>query len=320
MGYKLAGYQVTGANDIDHEMSEVYKTNHKPEHFHLKPIGELVEQLRMDGIPDHLDGLDLLDGSPPCSSFSTAGTREKDWAKGKRFREGQAHQILNDLFFDYLDLLEILEPRAFVAENVTGMFKGRAKGYAKEVVKRARSIGYKVQVFQINATSCGVPQIRERLFFIGTRDKREDLVLDLKSKVITQREACSDLDLDPADLAWAKIKHTSPIMDLWKRCRMGDSLATVHPRGSYFNTTKNNPNKPVKTITATAGTSLHGMEPRGFTWKELLRLGSFPDDYNLCEPRRAKWNDKAKYLVGMSVPPFMIRDLSRAILEQWLQP
>jgi len=319
MGYKLAGYEVIGANDIDPEMAQVYQTNHKPKHFYLKPIGELVEQFRRDGVPDYLSCLDLLDGSPPCSSFSTAGTREKDWTKKKRFREGQASQILNDLFFEYLNLLEILQPRTFVAENVTGMFKGKAKGYAKEVVKRAKAIGYKVQVFQINATACGVPQIRERLFFVGTKEEKADLVLELKSKMITQREACSDLTLDSDDLARAKIKETSPIMDLWKKTKMGEALSTVHPTQSFFSYKKNNPNKPAKTVTATAGTSLHGVEPRGFTWKELLRLGSFPDDYNLCEPRRAKWNDRAKYLVGMSVPPFMIRDLSLAIHEQWLK-
>ena len=93
MGYKIAGFQVIGANDIDPEMAEVYRANHNPEHYYLKPIGKLVEQFRSEGVPDHLRGLDILDGSPPCSSFSTAGNREKDWGRDKKFREGQAYQV-----------------------------------------------------------------------------------------------------------------------------------------------------------------------------------------------------------------------------------
>lgn len=319
MGYKLAGYEVLGANDIDPEMAQVYQTNHKPKHFYLKPIGELVEQFRRDGVPDYLSGLDLLDGSPPCSSFSTSGNRDSDWGKKKMFREGQAHQVLDDLFFDYLNLLEILQPRTFVAENVTGMFKGKAKGYAKQVVNRAKAIGYKVQVFQINATACGVPQIRERLFFVGTKEAKADLVLELKGKMMSQREACLGLILDDLDLESAKIKDGSEARALWMRTKMGQSLAKVHSKGSFFGHKKNHPNRPVNTLTGDAHTHLHGFEPRSFTWKEFLRLGSFPDDFNLCEPRRARWNKKAAYLVGMSVPPFMIRDLSRAIYDQWLQ-
>jgi DNA (cytosine-5)-methyltransferase 1 len=51
--------------------------------------------------------LDILDGSPPCSSFSMAGNREKDWGKEKKFREGQAEQVLDNLFFDFIDLQKI---------------------------------------------------------------------------------------------------------------------------------------------------------------------------------------------------------------------
>ena len=83
MGYKLAGYEVVGANDIDPEMAEVYQATHKPKHYYLKPIGQLVEQLREEGLPEHLQGLDILDGSPPCSSFSTSGNRERDWGKDR---------------------------------------------------------------------------------------------------------------------------------------------------------------------------------------------------------------------------------------------
>ena len=90
MGYKLAGFDVLGCNEIDPKMIEAYKTNHKPKYAYLEPIQSF--KLRND-LPKELYNLDILDGSPPCSSFSLSGNREKDWGKEKKFREGQADQV-----------------------------------------------------------------------------------------------------------------------------------------------------------------------------------------------------------------------------------
>jgi DNA (cytosine-5)-methyltransferase 1 len=78
MGYKLAGFDVIGHNDIDPKMVEVYKENHKPKYSFLESITTFAK--RKD-LPKELYELDILDGSPPCSSFSMAGNREKDWGK-----------------------------------------------------------------------------------------------------------------------------------------------------------------------------------------------------------------------------------------------
>ena len=89
MGYKLAGYDVIGCNEIDPKMMAAYVANHKPKYSFLEPIQTF--KLRQD-LPKELYKLDILDGSPPCSSFSMAGNREKDWGKEKKFREGQVKQ------------------------------------------------------------------------------------------------------------------------------------------------------------------------------------------------------------------------------------
>jgi DNA (cytosine-5)-methyltransferase 1 len=318
MGYKLAGYEVVGANDIDPEMAEVYKANHKPKHYYLMPIGQLVEKFRREGVPDHLRSLDILDGSPPCSSFSMGGVRDRDWGKNKKFREGQAKQVLDDLFFDYLNLLEIIQPRTFIAENVTGILIGKAKGYAKAIVQKAREIGYATQVLQVDASACGVPQSRRRVFFVGTKANRPRLLFRPNSKVVGQAEACSDLTLDPSDVKQSTLKAGSTLRKYWEATKVGKYFSDAHPNGSLYTWKRNDPAHPVGTIPASQMNQCHGLEPREFTWKELLRLGSFPDDFNLCEPKRLNFNRKATYLVGMSVPPFMIRDLSTAIYEQWL--
>ena len=90
MGYKRAGCEVIAANDIDPEMAWHYKLNIKPKHYFLCPIGDLMTA----ELPPELFELDILDGSPPCSTFSMAGSREKAWGKDKHFREGQAKQVL----------------------------------------------------------------------------------------------------------------------------------------------------------------------------------------------------------------------------------
>jgi DNA (cytosine-5)-methyltransferase 1 len=121
MGYKLAGFDVLGCNEIDPKMIEAYKTNHNPKYAYLEPIQTF--KTRKD-LPSELYNLDILDGSPPCSSFSMAGNREKDWGKEKKFKEGQAEQVLDTLFFDFIDLAKELQPKIVVAENVKGLLLG----------------------------------------------------------------------------------------------------------------------------------------------------------------------------------------------------
>lgn len=84
MGYKLAGFDVLGCNEIDPKMIEAYKANHNPKYAYLEPIQTF--KLRND-LPDELYQLDILDGSPPCSSFSMAGNREKDTPASEYWNE-----------------------------------------------------------------------------------------------------------------------------------------------------------------------------------------------------------------------------------------
>ena len=143
-GYKLAGFDVIGCNEIDPKMMAAYKANHNPKYAYLEPIQTF--KLR-DDLPQELYELDILDGSPPCSSFSMAGNREKDWGKEKKFREGQAEQVLDTLFFDFIDLAKKLQPKVVVAENVKGLLLGEAKKYVREIYAQFDEAGYYIQHF-----------------------------------------------------------------------------------------------------------------------------------------------------------------------------
>jgi DNA (cytosine-5)-methyltransferase 1 len=311
MGYKLAGFNVIGANDIDPEMRWHYEKNLNPKIFIEAPVKDLTT---MD-LPEDLFDLDVLDGSPPCSTFSMAGSREKAWGKEKHFREGQAVQVLDDLFFDFLDVAERLKPKVIVAENVKGMLAGQAKGYVHAVIQRLKEIGYKPQLFLVNSADCGVPQRRERVFFVASREDLDLPPLTYKPthKWITAGEACEDIQI----LTPQEIDHTSPSnLDLryWHLTAKGRNYSVtaqeIAGKNAYWNSVKLNDQTPAPTITAGDGLK-HWDECRALTYREVKRLGSFPDDY------QAKSDNIGKYMVGMSVPPKMMEPLARAIAEQW---
>lgn len=318
MGYKMAGYDVIGANDIDPQMEKVYKHNHDPKLFYICPIGELVH-MELD---ERLYNLDLFDGSPPCSTFSTAGSREKAWKKKKKFREGQAEQNLSDLFFDWIALLKKLQPKVAVAENVKGMLMGNAVSYTNLILKAIDEAGYDVQLFLLNGATMGLPQARERVFFVCRRKdlKLPPLNLEFNEKVTTYGNVKSQV----------KNPYGKPItnelyMKLWEHTRAGKNFALAHYemekenrkdnpnfQGSYFNSMKLSPNKPMPTITAARGGALYDYEKPCEVSDEIYTMaGSFPRDYQYLDI-------DPKYLVGMSVPPLMTYRVADEIYKQLL--
>jgi DNA (cytosine-5)-methyltransferase 1 len=312
MGYKLAGCDVIGANDVDAEMAYHYKLNHNPKYYYLCPIKDLITK----DLPDELFNLDILDGSPPCSSFSMAGNREKDWGKKKHFREGQSKQVLDDLFFDYLDLAERLNPKVCIAENVKGLIQGNAKGYVKLIMNRFNEIGYRCQLFLVNSADCGVPQKRERVFFIALRNDidKPKLVLAPKHKWISAGEATSDLQV----LTDEEIRDTKPpdcYTRLYHETKAGQDLSEAYLKRTgkrgYFAAKKLTENNPSFNLISQDQHFLHWSECRIFSYREWKRLGSFPDDY------QAKTDKIGKYMIGMSVPPKMAYEVAKAVIEQW---
>lgn len=316
MGYKRAGCEIIAANDIDPEMAWHYKRNLNPPNYFLCPIRDLLTA----DLPPELFKLDILDGSPPCSTFSMSGSREKAWGKDKHFREGQAKQVLSDLFFDYLDLVERLKPRVAIAENVKGMILGNAKGYTKMVMARFREIGYRPQLFLLNAADCGVPQRRERVFFVAIRDDIEALPLKLAPthRWIGPAESCVDIQ----NLTTKENEDTRHVSNTdliwWPKTKQGEQYADAVVRAGLkeklWNHKKLHALIPANSLTATHEMINHWDSPRTLTFREWKRLGSFPDDYH------AKTDKIGKYMIGMSVPPKMTEQVARAVIDQWLQP
>ena len=293
MGYKLAGFNHLGGVEIDPPIADVYKINHSPKHLYNMDIREFN---KLENLPTELYDLDILDGSPPCSTFSMAGSREKAWGKEKVFREGQKMQSLDDLVFVYCDTIIKLQPKVFLLENVKGIIQGNAKLYSKQIVKKMTDAGYNVQVFCLNAASMGVPQKRERVFFIGFKNelKFPKLKLEFNEKQI----ALSNIG----------IKNKRIIAATGERY----ALKGLRPTGSS-NT------DAAYTITATGNSvdycdkiiNESFVNPKVYNNLEVIQIGSYPLDYNFngIEP---------KYLIGMSVPPVMTAQIANQIKLQWL--
>ena len=321
MGYKLAGFDVIGMNEIDKKMAECYVENHNPKYSFVEDIRVFKER---NDLPEELYNLDILDGSPPCSSFSMAGNREKDWGKEKKFREGQSEQVLDTLFFDFIDLAKKLQPKIVIAENVKGILLGEAKEYVKKILSDFDNAGYVVKEVLLNAMRMGVPQKRERVFFIGIRKDLVELLpsndailfddfpllnLVFFESLITFEYVYEDFDdkqyvIPPSYLeAWNLRQYG----DLDLSCTMGREFNRPN---SFFSSNYIYKNKVPNTITGGEKNILFD-EPRGFNKNELCKIGSFPLDYNFL-------TSKPAYLIGMSVPPVMMAQIASRISEQWL--
>ena len=303
MGYKRAGYRVVGNCEIDPRIAEVYDANLHPPRSYVMDIRQFNA---LEDLPDELYDLDVLDGSPPCSTFSEIGDREKAWGVEKQFAEGQTRQRLDDLFFVFLDTVAKLRPRAFVAENVKGLLVGNARGYVNEIVAKSRALGYDVQIFKLNAAFMGVPQRRERVFFIGNRMGWPRLELSFGEEPVTFGEVRSREGGRPIPPS---------VMELMPYHRPSDpdlGNAAIRKLGykKLFSWRVAYDNKVAKTLTADECMS-RAVDNTMLSVEDLRNISSFPQDYDFGK-------SSPNFICGMSVPPSMMANIAREIRDQWL--
>lgn len=307
MGYKLAGYDVLGGVEIDPEMMGIYRANHNPKYSYLMGVQDF-KKIPNSELPSELFDLDILDGSPPCSSFSMSGVREKKWSKETKFREGQAVQVLDDLFFHFIDVAKKIRPKIVIAENVKGLITGNAKGYVKEIFAAFKAAGYVSQLFLLNASRMGVPQRRERTFFIASQ-------LDLGMPRIKMEFSENEITVAQAlrgITSKGKDRSDSPNLKYYMQCKPGESFSKHHPKGSLFNFCKIPINSPAMTITGSSHNTFHYETMRQLSRHEFFALQTFPQDYAI------NGDKQAGYICGMSVPPFMMQRIADQIERQWL--
>ncbi len=158
-GVELAGFDIRVAVELDKFACQTYRHN-----FPKVPLyeGDAVNFL---ATPDEnhrkryrLDDVDLVFGGPPCQGYSQIGTRD-------------LNDDRNRLYEEYARVVETLRPRVFLMENVPNLLM-MAKGHFRDLIlKHFAKIGYRnVTFLKVSADDYGVPQTRQRVFFVGTRD------------------------------------------------------------------------------------------------------------------------------------------------------
>lgn len=311
MGYKLAGYNHLGGVEIDKRMQKLYVANHNPKHFYLEDIRQFNK--RTD-LPKELYDLDILDGSPPCSTFSMSGKREKGWGVEKKFKEGQKLQTLDDLVYVYCDTIEKLRPKVAILENVCGIVAGKAKGYTIGIYERLEKAGYTVQIFQLNAATMGVPQARERVFFIARRNdlKLQNLKLEFNDKPIYFASVVDKNSTTHKPL-WPSVQVRLPFVEKGdQNLKFADAkYRNKSTYNAFFSTAILYDDVVAPTLTSN-GTTVYYNEKRNLNDIEYRRMSTFPVDYDFCETN-------VRYVCGMSVPPLMIARIAEQIRLQWFK-
>lgn len=296
LGYSMAGFRELLAVEWDNNAVETFKLNFSEVPVYYGDICKLSieECLQLAGIKP--GELDILDGSPPCQGFSTAG---------KRILEDDRNQ----LFREYVRLLRGLKPKVFVMENVSGMVKGKMKLIFAEIMRELKASGYRVSARLLNAMYFNVPQSRQRLIFIGVRD---DLGIEpshpkAESRPVTVNQ-CDYQDDGLFDgimlQRWLNIKQGHNFEDLPKQLRTSGFFSNAFR--------KLHPNKPSFTLPKepnfTTGTFLHWDKPRYINLVELKRIGSYPDLFKFVGGEKNIHNR-----IGNSVPPLFMRSIANHI-------
>lgn len=315
-GYRMAGGKVLAINEFVPEARNSYAANWPETFIFPQDVRELTGEAILQKIGKKPGELDILDGSPPCSAFSTIGSREKGWGKTKKYSDTKQNSV-ETLFYEYVRILSELQPKVFVAENVAALAIGKSKGFFNEFFKEFEKAGYIPRAKVLDAKFLGVPQSRNRLIFVGVR---KDLWRDsFNGKThpapfkytVSLNEALKGVKNTEADLKEVNIERFSIYKELIK-------LSPGEQSDKYFSLIKADPRKYAPCITATAGNlgaaSICHWDNRKFTIPEIKRLTSIPDDYKLT----GTYQQRAERL-GRMVPPFMMKAVAENIYKNILQ-
>jgi len=339
LGIEAAGFEVAAAVEMDSDCVATLRANRDWPVF-----ADYIQNVSSDALLAS-KGLapsdpDLLVGGPPCQPFSKCGY----WATGdtRRLDDPRA-----DTVQAFLRVLRDTRPRAFLMENVTGMaYSGKDEGLqlirsALRDINREHGTRYGVEVLVLNAADFGVPQTRERVFLIGSRDGRPFGRLDATHGPVTAKvdqralalgkekerwrtawDALADLATDEHDPAlqargkWADLLSTIPEgKNYLYHTERGEGVPLFGWRRRFWNfLLKTAKDRPSWTLTAQPGpaTGPFHWKSRRFSMRELCRLQTIPDDFVVQGDLSS-----VQKQVGNAVPSALAERLALEIRERF---
>lgn len=282
-GFKFLGkvydrlpYRIIWANDIKAAACKTYKAN-------------LGHEINCDDIWEVLSTLpkaaDVVIGGFPCQDVSINGI-----LKGS---EG----VRTNLYKAMVEAIRRTEPRVFVAENVKGLLLPVNKEFYEEIMAAFRGLGYAVSAHVYLAADYGVPQMRERVFIVGTKGRTKPFQPPLpvmsEAAWITAQQAIEDLSETPESPA---INH------IWSRAQKSSE------QGSRFL----KPDRPADTMRAECHGNIqfHYRLNRRISMREAARFQSFPDNFIFSGGLR-----ETERQVGNAVPPVLAWHVANAVRD-----
>ena len=303
LGFEKEGFDIILSTDFDEDCEKVHKINRPNIPF----VRADIRTLSNEKIDELLNGqtVDVLIGGPPCQGFSTIGNRVSSDPERRT-----KYDPRNDLFREYIRILNHLQPKVFVMENVKGIKTRDGGTIFEEIQRQFKETGYDFNCITLNAADYGVPQYRERVFFYGTR-----IGVDFEAPIPTHGEnrnpyiivldAIGDLANKGEEVSnHVPLKHGEKNIRRYQLIPEGGRLpendlpADLY-RKNFGNTFKRlDRNKP--SLTMVPGHNAFPIHPwldRSLTVREAARIQTFPDDY-IFSGRR----DKQCMQVGNAVP------------------
>jgi len=223
-------------------------------------------------------------------------------------------------FFDFIELAKKLQPKVVIAENVKGLLLGDARAYVSRIYEAFDEAGYIVQHWLLDGSKMGVPQRRERVFFVAMR---KDLAKPfLESVDMFTMAPKLRLDFNEKPIVFGEIQDcegrnlSENMTKIWEARQEGDGdmlQGSVRLTGkqAYFSQSYLYKNKVANTLTSHEDSLVLFDAPKYTSKQEACSIGSYPQDYDFC-------GQKPHYMIGMSVPPVMTAQIAKQVFEQWL--
>ena len=288
--YNSNSMEIVYANDIDDNACKIFKEN-----FGITPDNRDIRAVKTDEIPE----FDILTGGFPCQSFSIVAQNPK--RLGVKDERGK-------LFFEMCRILRERQPKCFIAENVKGILTANKRSAFPLILKEFVESGYEVQYQILNSADYGVPQKRERVIIVGFR---KDLNITFSFP-----EAEIDDETKYIPLKTVIEKRVDEKYFFSERAVAG----MMKKRESMNKGRAQDINKPCNTVGAhLAKVSLNSTDPvlmegeryRRFTPREVARIQSFPDDFELVGSEAAQYR-----ALGNAIPPVMFWYVAKAVNKE----
>jgi DNA (cytosine-5)-methyltransferase 1 len=318
LGYKLAGFRVKLASEFIAYAIATYRINHPGTIVIEKDIRDTTGQEILNRIGMRKYELDILDGSPPCASFSVNGSREESWGKERNY--SATKQKVDDLFFEYARVTGEIMPKVFIAENVKGLTMGKALIILEDIVKILSDTGYNVEYKVLDASDYDVPQKRERTIIIGVRKDLNILPSFPKPSLnpkMTCKDAIEDLMYDGTDLL-CNIHKRFRLMEKYFHadCTNSDIKKIMEENNIKYYTQgfrRDKWDEPYYTIKQHHTRPFHPKIDRVMSINEAKRIQTFPDDFQLIHSPAQNWER-----IGRAVPPSLMKHIALHVKNEIL--